>query len=187
MEGVGRPVAVGVRFDPRSAEWRVFMRVKFDPRSAEWRVFMRVKFDPRSAEWRVFMRVKFDPRSAERRVFMGVKFDPRSGVCPVGRDRGSGGMRVFWGGSGLGFGVELFAQTGLLLAEFRGEGLAEILLGEDGADLQFGYFAGHGVGAAAGPGDGVFHGVDLPDPEAGEELFGFGEGTVDDGGFASCH
>ena len=37
------------------------------------------------------------------------------------------------------------------------------------------------VGATLDPLDGLFEGLDLQDPEAGDELLGLGEGAVDDG------
>src|SRR5580704_11719612 len=65
----------------------------------------------------------------------------------------------------------------------------DLLFGQDGgevfhlkdlADFDFGV-AGVGVGAAFDPLDGLFEGLDLPEPEAGDELLGLGEGAVDDG------
>src|SRR6202011_547452 len=41
--------------------------------------------------------------------------------------------------------------------------------------------AGVAVGATLDPLDGLFEGLDLPDPEAGDELLALGEGAVDDG------
>src|SRR6202167_2720709 len=48
------------------------------------------------------------------------------------------------------------------------------------ANFNFGV-AGVGVGATLDPLDGLFEGLDLPEPEAGDELLGLGEGAVDDG------
>src|SRR5947208_10397984 len=65
----------------------------------------------------------------------------------------------------------------------------DLLFGQDGceifhlkdlADFDFGV-AGVGGGAALDPLDGLFKGLDLPEPEACDELPGFGEGAVDDG------
>ena len=66
--------------------------------------------------------------------------------------------------------------------EFRSEIGAEVRGFEDGADFELGAWA---EGAALEPFDGFFDGADLPDPEAGDELFGFGKGAVGDRGFAS--
>jgi hypothetical protein len=74
------------------------------------------------------------------------------------------------------------------LSSFRNLVL-DLLLGQDGcevfhlkdlADFDFGVDV-VGVGATLGPLDRLFEGFDLPDPEAGDELFGLGEGAVDDG------
>src|SRR6266481_6982896 len=63
----------------------------------------------------------------------------------------------------------------------------DLLFGQDGgevfhlkdlADFDFGAGA---EGAALEPFDGLFDVADLPDPEAGDELLGLGEGPVDNG------
>src|SRR3546814_12495892 len=46
------------------------------------------------------------------------------------------------------------------------------------SDFQF-TRPGHRIGAALGPGDGLVHVLDLPDPVAGDQLPGLGEGAVD--------
>ena len=65
----------------------------------------------------------------------------------------------------------------------------DLLFGQDGceffhlkdlADFDFGV-AAVGVGATLDPLDGLFEGLDLPEPEAGDELLGLGERAVDDG------
>ena len=67
------------------------------------------------------------------------------------------------------------AHAVFLFAEIGGEDGGEVFgLGEL-ADFDFGAFV---EGGALEPLDGVLHGVDAPEPEAGFELFGFGEGAV---------
>src|SRR5665213_1630757 len=65
----------------------------------------------------------------------------------------------------------------------------DLLFGQDGRevfhlkdlpDFDFGVDV-VGVGAALDPLDGLFKRLDLPDPEAGDEFLGLGEGAVDDG------
>src|SRR5271170_1426524 len=67
--------------------------------------------------------------------------------------------------------------------------VADLLFGQDGcevfhlkdlADFDF-VVAGAAVRATLDPLDGLFQRLDLPDPEAGDELLGLGEGAVDDG------
>ena len=62
---------------------------------------------------------------------------------------------------------------------FRQDG-CEVFHLKDLADFDFGV-DGVGVGATLDPLDGLFEGLDLPKPEAGDELLGLGEGAVDDG------
>src|SRR6202453_1052682 len=66
----------------------------------------------------------------------------------------------------------------------------DLLFGQDGCEVfhlkdlaDFDYaFAGRAAeGGTLDPLDGLFEGLDLPDPEAGDELLGLGEGAVDDG------
>src|SRR4051812_31855113 len=64
------------------------------------------------------------------------------------------------------------------LALLGGDFGAEIFGLEDLADFQLGVAAGVGMGAFLGPVDGFLLVLDLPDPEAGDELFGFGEWAV---------
>src|SRR5258707_6356775 len=74
------------------------------------------------------------------------------------------------------------ALVGVLLGDFGDE------VGgfEDGANFDLASFYASGRGNAFNPFDGLFHGLDLPEPEAGNEFLGLGEGAVDDGGFAAC-
>src|SRR5689334_22273134 len=62
---------------------------------------------------------------------------------------------------------------------FGRELLGKICQLEDGTDF---YFAlrQHRVGAAFDPFDGFVHVADFPDPVAGDQFLGFGEGAVDD-------
>jgi hypothetical protein len=60
---------------------------------------------------------------------------------------------------------------------FFGQDGGEVFHLKDLSDLDFGVA---GVGAALDPLDGLFQGLDLQDPEAGEEFLGFGEGAVVD-------
>ena len=62
---------------------------------------------------------------------------------------------------------------------FRQDG-CEVFHLKDLADFDFGV-AVVGVGATPDPLDSLFEGLDLPEPEAGDELLGLGEGAVDDG------
>ena len=66
----------------------------------------------------------------------------------------------------------------------------DLLFGQDGcevfhlkdlANFDFGVEAGVAVGGTLDPLDGLLQGLDLQDREAGNELFGLGEGAVDDG------
>jgi len=74
---------------------------------------------------------------------------------------------------------QLSAEFFFLLNIFFGEGGCKVFWLEDLADLDLG-FACVGVGATLDPLDGLFEGLDLPQPEAGDEFLGFGEGTVGD-------
>src|SRR5258707_15267998 len=66
----------------------------------------------------------------------------------------------------------------LLRAQLRRELRSEILRLEYLADLDFGVTFER-VGAALDPVDRLFLRFHLPDPEAGNQLLGLGEGTVD--------
>ena len=66
-----------------------------------------------------------------------------------------------------------------LLAQFRRELFAEILHFEHLADFDLGFSAGHRIWAALDPLDGLFFGFHLPQPVAGDQFLGFGEGAVD--------
>src|SRR5690606_16339242 len=83
-------------------------------------------------------------------------------------------------GAGRLLGADLFSQTLFLGLQLGRELGAEVLGLEHRADLDL-RFGGHGVGAALDPLDGFVHRLDLPQPEAGHQLLGFGEGPVDDG------
>src|ERR1700733_6956689 len=61
-----------------------------------------------------------------------------------------------------------------------GQDGCEVFHLEDLADFDFGV-DGVGVRATLDPLDGLFKGLDLPDPEAGDEFLGLGEGPVNDG------
>src|ERR1700680_2928026 len=72
----------------------------------------------------------------------------------------------------------LCAKAGLAFENFRRGISAEIFRFEDAADFDFRAAI---KGRALEPFDRFVHGADLPEPEAGDELFGFGEGAVDHG------
>src|ERR1700758_2905332 len=92
-----------------------------------------------------------------------------------------GGIDTGWIIFLLIFGADLVAQAILPLFEFGCEIGTEVFGFEDGADFQLGTRAER---AALEPLDGLLDVADLPDPEAGDEFFGLGEGAVGDGGFA---
>src|SRR6186713_3332296 len=71
----------------------------------------------------------------------------------------------------------LLAGAVFLFAKLRGEVLAKVLRLGDLADLDLGPFEG----GALEPLDRLRHRLALPEPEAGHELLGFREGTVDHG------
>src|SRR3954464_9871241 len=73
----------------------------------------------------------------------------------------------------------LFAEAVFLVGELRRQRLAEVGGLEHRADLDLAR-AGHRIGAALHPGDRLRHILDLPEPEAGDELVGLSEGAVDD-------
>jgi len=74
--------------------------------------------------------------------------------------------------------VALGADAVLLVPELGSELGAEILGLEDLADLDFSPIA---EGSALEPLDGLFPGLHLPDPEAGNQLLRLGERSIDDG------
>ena len=65
----------------------------------------------------------------------------------------------------------------------------DLVFGQDGCEVfhlkdlaNFDFVVtGAAVGGTLDPLDGLFEGLDPPEPEAGDELLGFGEGAVDDG------
>src|SRR5712671_322158 len=79
-------------------------------------------------------------------------------------------------GGGLG------AQISFLLAKLGSQSGAEVLGLKDLANFDFGFPVVR-IGAALNPFDGLFHGAYLPEPEAGDQLFGLGERPVRDGTF----
>src|SRR5579859_1170046 len=78
----------------------------------------------------------------------------------------------------------LLGDALLLGAELGSERLAKVVGLKDLADLDLAV-ALHGIGAALDPLDGLIHGLNLPQPEAGDQLFGLGEGPVDHGPLAA--
>src|ERR1700731_495931 len=74
----------------------------------------------------------------------------------------------------------LGAQALFLLPELGSKLGTEVLCLEDLANLNFG-FPVMGTRAAFDPLDCLFHRSHLPEPEAGDQLLGFGEGPVDHG------
>src|SRR5690606_27616420 len=76
--------------------------------------------------------------------------------------------------------LELDAQLVLLLAQLGREFLAEILGLVDRPDLEDALLARHRVRALARPLERLVHGLDLPEPEARDELLRLGERAVDD-------
>src|SRR4030095_16293871 len=71
------------------------------------------------------------------------------------------------------------AHALLGFSQFRGELGAEILRLEDLANLDVGFDARERVGCTLDPVDRLLPGLHLENPEAGNELIGLGEGTVD--------
>src|SRR5262249_7283190 len=84
------------------------------------------------------------------------------------------------GGSAL---LQLGAQFFFLLSELRREGLAEVFRRKHLADLDLGLPCMR-IGAALHPIDRLLERGNLPDPEAGDELLGLGEGAVRDDALA---
>src|SRR5512133_3313277 len=76
--------------------------------------------------------------------------------------------------------LDLRAEPFLLDPELGRELLAEVLGLEHRPDLDHRLLTGHRVGAAPDPLDRLLHRLDLPEPEAGDELLGLGEGAVHD-------
>src|SRR5437879_155864 len=79
---------------------------------------------------------------------------------------------------------DLRAQALLLLPQLGRELGAEVLRLEHLADLDLRILP-HRIGAALDPFDRLFLRLHLPDPEAGDQLLGLGEGPVDDGALGS--
>src|SRR5438552_7660572 len=75
---------------------------------------------------------------------------------------------------------DLRAQALLLLPQLGRELGAEVLRLEHLANLDLGILP-HRIGAALDPFDRLLLRLHLPDPEAGDQLLGLGEGPVDDG------
>src|SRR5712692_8017595 len=73
----------------------------------------------------------------------------------------------------------LHAQTLLLLSELGREFGPEVFCLEDLTNLDLGLGARHRIGAALHPFDRLFLRLDLPQPEAGDQLLRLGEGPVD--------
>src|SRR4051812_35653865 len=78
----------------------------------------------------------------------------------------------------------LCPQAVLLLAQLRGERLAEVLRLEHGAHFQLG-LTFRWLRAAPGPLHRLLHRLDLPDPEPGDQLLRLSEGAVDHARFAA--
>jgi hypothetical protein len=79
----------------------------------------------------------------------------------------------------------LFAEAAFLFGELRRQRLAEVSGLEHWADLDLAR-AGHRIGAALHPCDRLGHVLDLPQPEAGDQLAGLGKGAVNDGATSAC-
>ena len=65
-------------------------------------------------------------------------------------------------------------------AQFRREFGAEILRLEERPDLDLGLLAGHWIGTALHPVDGLLQARHLPDPESGDQFLGLRERAIDD-------
>ena len=76
------------------------------------------------------------------------------------------------------------AQLPLFRPELRCEAIAQLFCFEDRADIQV-ELAVVGVWARLRPLDGLVDGIDVPEPEAGDQLFRFGKRSVDDPGAAA--
>src|SRR6187402_1918194 len=81
--------------------------------------------------------------------------------------------------------LDLDAQTFVPGLQFRRVFGAEILRLENGTDLEHGNFARHRNGAATRPGNGLFHRLHFPDPEARNEFLGLGKWAIDDSRLAA--
>src|SRR5882672_1003983 len=86
--------------------------------------------------------------------------------------------RAFAATSYLFLAGDLFAQAFLLFLQFRRKFGAEIAGFEYLANFNLAV-GRHGIGAPLDPLDGFFLRPHLPEPEASDQLFGLGEGTVD--------
>src|SRR6202051_4408624 len=84
--------------------------------------------------------------------------------------------RLFFGGLIWQLSSELYFVLDLLF----GQDGCEVFHLKDLADFDF-VVTGVTPGGPLDPLDGLFEGLYLPEPEAGDELLGLGEGAVDDG------
>src|SRR5262245_16411079 len=100
------------------------------------------------------------------------------GIISSMKRTGASAGRLPPGGLGELFG--LCAQAFLLLPQLGSQRGAEVVGLKDLADLDLGLLTG-GVGAALHPLDRCRLRLQLPDPEAGDQLLRFGERTVDHG------
>src|SRR3954471_8231382 len=91
-----------------------------------------------------------------------------------------GAMRVAAAMDKLSAVGRLFAEAAFLFGELRRQRLAEVSGLEHWADLDLAR-PGHRIGAALPPFDCLGHVLDLPQPEAGDQLAGLGKGAVNDG------
>src|SRR5215468_7292465 len=89
---------------------------------------------------------------------------------------GPGAAGLFLGCVSCHASAEVFFLLNFLVVEGSCEGFGL----EDLADLYVAFAVG-GVGASLDPLDRLFERLNLPEPEAGDEFLGFGEGAVNDG------
>src|SRR5690606_37253843 len=81
-------------------------------------------------------------------------------------------------------GFDLPAHALFQITQLWGEGIAEIVLREDLANLDLAVDT-VGVRDALGPLNGLFERLQLPDPETGHQLLGFGKRAVGHYGITS--
>src|SRR5262245_60057378 len=74
--------------------------------------------------------------------------------------------------------LQLGAQAGLALADLGRGVVAEVVHLVERSQLQDAPLAGHGIRAAPRPRQRLPHRFPAPDPEAGDQLLGFGERSV---------